>query len=116
MVRKGFFGRSSSKAFSEVSQVSVDSQESKFSKKWTNSNYNFLRNNETKKVSPDREPPDKRNTPKVDKRKSKHKAKQMSENKNSLRRMKKREEVKDMLKKFPSDLKSKTSSGMYDVI
>ena len=53
----------------------------------------------------------KKETPKVDKRKTRDKAKQLSENKNSLRRMKKREEVKNLVHRLPSEVKSSRSSG-----
>ena len=61
----------------------------------------------------------KKETPKVDKRKTRDKAKQLSENKNSLRRMKKREEVKNLVHRLPSEVKSSRSSGtggLYDSI
>ena len=61
----------------------------------------------------------KKETPKVDKRKTRDKAKQLSENKNSLRRMKKREEVKNLVHRLPSEVKSSRSSGtagIYDSI
>lgn len=61
----------------------------------------------------------KKETPKVDKRKTKDKAKQLSENKNSLRRMKKREEVKNLVHRLPSEVRSSRSSGtggFYDSI
>ena len=61
----------------------------------------------------------KKETPKVDTRKTRDKAKQLSENKNSLRRMKKREEVKNLVHRLPSEVKSSRSSatgGLYDSI
>ena len=61
----------------------------------------------------------KKETPKVDKRKTRDKAKQLSENKNSLRRMKKREEVKNLVHRLPSEVKSSRSSatgGLYHSI
>ena len=61
----------------------------------------------------------KKETPRVDKRQTRDKAKQLSENKNSLRRMKKREEVKNLVHRLPSEVKSSRSSatgGLYDSI
>ena len=61
----------------------------------------------------------KKETPKVDRRKTRDKAKQMSENKNSVRRMKKRDEVKSLVQRLPSEMKSSRSSGtggLYDSI
>ena len=61
----------------------------------------------------------KKETPKVDRRKTRDKAKQMSENKNSLRRMKKREEVRSLVQRLPLEVKSSRSSGtggIYDSI
>ena len=61
----------------------------------------------------------KKEAPKVDTRKTRDKAKQLSENKNSLRRMKKREEVKNLVHRLPSEVKSSRSSGtggLYDSI
>ena len=61
----------------------------------------------------------KKETPKVDKRKTRDKAKQLSENKNSLRRMKKKEEVKNLVHRLPSEVRSSRSSatgGLYHSI
>lgn len=61
----------------------------------------------------------KKETPKGDRRKTKDKAKQMSDNKNSLRRMKNREEVKSLVQRLPLEVKSSQSSGtggFYDSI
>lgn len=59
-------------------------------------------------------------TPKVDRRKTRDKAKQLSENKNSTRRMKKKEEVKSLVQRLPSEVKSSSRSsvtgGIYDSI
>jgi len=61
----------------------------------------------------------KNDTPKVDRRKNKDKAKQLSENKNSLRRIKKHDAVKSIVQRLPSEVKSSRSSGtggLYDSI
>ena len=112
MGKTSLFGRRSSKPTTEISPT--NSQRSSDEKSKKSRNHSFVPNfgNSRKSAA-------KNDTPKVDKRKNKDKAKQLSENKNSLRRIKKHDAVKSIVQRLPSEVKSSRSSGtggLYDSI
>ena len=113
MGKTSIFGRKSSKTFSEISPTNSQRSSEEKSKK-SSRNQSFISN-----LGSSRKSTAKNDTPKVDRRKNKDKAKQLSENKNSLRRIKKHDAVKSIVQRLPSEVKSSRSSGtggLYDSI
>ena len=115
MGKTSIFGRKSSKLSNENSPSNSQRSGGEKAKK-SSKNQNFISNlgGGSKKSNQN-----KNDTPKIDRRKNKDRAKQLSENRNSLRRIKKHDAVKSIVQRLPSEVKSSRSSGtggLYDSI